>query len=161
MRYPAITKFAKFGRRCPVHAGARSKLGFGGPRAAKSSLRCANTHPTTGDPHVSRMSAWSLAWPLRQKPLLRRDVASSPSSLHKAQSGVCIHNWTSMEPVFAAGTLTSLALSSDRVLHLVGVKGNLQPRAQSRRQNKKRKQQCLKEVLHLDGTAFSWGHGAS
>jgi hypothetical protein len=42
--------------------GSKPKPVFGGPRAAKSSLRCANTpHPTTGDPHVSRMSAWSLA----------------------------------------------------------------------------------------------------
>jgi hypothetical protein len=111
---------------------------------------------------------------VRQKPLAARRglLATRP-----AQSGACIHNWTSREPVLLQGKrtyqcselarascylavylLTGLVLGSDRVTHLVGTKDNLQleHRAQSRRQNKKRKQQCLKEVLHLDGTAFSW-----
>ena len=81
------------------------------------------------------MSASSLAWSLPQKLLAARRgvLATLP-----AQSGACIHNWTSREPVFAAGKedmleqslnkglmppaylLSSLALSSDGVLYLLG-----------------------------------------
>jgi hypothetical protein len=104
---PALNEFRKFRKTMPRPRPRRprrgSKLVFGGPRAAKSSLRCIDTPLTTGDPHVSRMSAWSLAWPLCQKSPLRRDVAFSPPSTLPAQSGACIHNWTSREPVFAAG----------------------------------------------------------
>jgi hypothetical protein len=45
------------------------------------------------------MCALSLAWSLRQKLFVARRgvLATLP-----AQSGACIHNWTSREPVFAA-----------------------------------------------------------
>ena len=79
------------------------------------------------------MSASSLAWSLPQELLAARRgvLATLP-----AQSGACIHNWTSREPVFAAGKeeilvqcirkglmlpaylLSSLALRSDGVLYL-------------------------------------------
>jgi hypothetical protein len=79
-----------------------SKPVSGGPRAAKSSLRCPTgpptpTHPpsNTGDPHVSCISARPLALQLGQKPLPVRgasEVAFSPSSCRKR---ACIHNCTS------------------------------------------------------------------
>jgi hypothetical protein len=98
-RRPALNEIREFRKTMP-RPRRGSELGFGGPRAVKSSRRCVDTPLTTGDPHVSRMSAWPLAWPLRQELLAARHglLATLP-----AQSGACIHNWTSREPVFAAG----------------------------------------------------------
>jgi hypothetical protein len=72
-----LTKFANFGRRCPAHAGTRNWFSAArGLRKAAGVWRCVDAPltPTTGDPHVSRsrMSAWPLASPLRQKPLAVR-----------------------------------------------------------------------------------------
>jgi hypothetical protein len=122
-----------------------SKPVFGGPRADKGSLRCVNTPPhhmrSACQSHVcmifglvtSPEAPCGATWPSRHPP---------------CRSGACIHSCTSREPVSAAGTndilvqrvidsagkglllpaylLTGLALRSDRVLHLVGVKNNLQ-----------------------------------
>jgi hypothetical protein len=70
-RRPALSEIREFRKAIP-RPRRGSELVFGGPRAAKSSVRCVNTHLTTGDPHVSRMYACPLAWPLRQKPLATR-----------------------------------------------------------------------------------------
>jgi hypothetical protein len=108
---PALNEIREFRKAMPRPRRGSELLVFGGPRAAKSSCRCHHTHPTTGNPHVSRMSVWSflwgaLAWPLRQELLAARRglLATLP-----AQRGACIHNWTSREPVFAAGEGDMLA----------------------------------------------------
>jgi hypothetical protein len=94
-----LTKFVNFGEAMP-RPRRRSKPVFGGPLAAKNSLRCPHTHPTTGDTHVSRMYVWSLAWQLRQKPLaVRRGllVILPAETVRVSTTG-----HTSREPVFAA-----------------------------------------------------------
>jgi hypothetical protein len=54
-RRPALNEIREFRKTMP-RPRRGSELVFGGPRAAKSSCRCHHTHPTTGNPHVSRMS---------------------------------------------------------------------------------------------------------
>jgi hypothetical protein len=134
-RRPALNEIREFRKTMP-RPRRGSELVFRGPPAAKSSWRCPHTHTTTGGPHVSRISArpvaslatWSGAscgatWRSRHPPCTKR---------------ACSHNWTSREPVFAAGKeeilaqriskglmlpaclLSSLALSSDGVLYLLG-----------------------------------------
>jgi hypothetical protein len=66
-RRPALNEIREFRKTMP-RPRRGSELVFGGPRAAKSSCRCHHTHTTTGNPHVSRMSVWPLAWPLRTSP---------------------------------------------------------------------------------------------
>ena len=83
--------------------GFRLPAGCGLPKA-KSSSRCANTHTTTGDPHMPVACLYGLWLGHFARSSLRRDVAFSPPSLHKAC--VCVSttdNWTSRGPVFAAG----------------------------------------------------------
>ena len=77
-----LTKFANFGRRCPVHPGARNW--FSAARRLRKAVADATTHPP---PHEIRMSVACLhrLWRghfLRSS--LRRDVAFSPPFLHKA-----------------------------------------------------------------------------
>jgi hypothetical protein len=102
-----------------------------------------------------------LAWPLRQKPLAARRglLATLP-----AQRGACIHNWTSREPVFAAGKedmlgqplnkglvlpaylLTSLALRSDGVLYLIWQMKEIDLEVESERNEHDDKKQSTHEV---------------
>ena len=133
-RRPALNEIREFRKTMP-RPRRGSELVFGGPRAAKSSWRCPHTHTTTGGPHVSRISARPIAWQLGQGASCGATWRSRHPSCTKR---ACSHNWTSREPVFAAGKeeilvqciskglmlpaylLSSLALSSDGVLYLLG-----------------------------------------
>jgi hypothetical protein len=82
-----LTKFADFGRRCPVHAGARNW--FSAARGLRKAVADATTHATP--PHEIRMSVaclyglWrGLVTSSEASCGLRRDVAFSPPFLHKA-----------------------------------------------------------------------------
>ena len=77
-----LTKFANFGRRCPVHAGARNW--FSAARGLRKAVADATTHTP---PHEIRMSVACLHRLWRGhflRSFLRRDVAFSPPFLHKA-----------------------------------------------------------------------------
>ena len=95
-----LTKFANFGRRCPVHAGARNW--FSAARGLRKAVADATTHIP---PHEIRMSVaclhdlWLGHFASLELLAARRGLLVTLP----AQSGACIHNWTSREPVFAAG----------------------------------------------------------
>jgi hypothetical protein len=96
-----LTKFANFGRRCPVpHAGARSW--FSAARGLPKAVEDASTPPS---PQEIRMSVaclhglWLGHFASLELLAARRGLLVTLP----AQSGACIHNWTSREPVFAAG----------------------------------------------------------
>jgi hypothetical protein len=134
-RRPALNGIREFRKTMP-RPRRGSELVFGGPRAAKSSCRCHRTHPTTGNPHVGRISVICTTYSLvtwSGAPCGATWRSRHPSCTERA----CSHNWTSREPVFAAGTegilvqciskglvlpaylLTSLALRSDGVLYII------------------------------------------
>jgi hypothetical protein len=101
-----LTKFANFGETMPRPRWG-SKPVSGGPRAAKSSLRACMPPPHTHTPpqEIRMLAAYlhDLWLGNLVRSSLRRDVAFSPSFLQKRCLYLVYPNWTSREPVLAAG----------------------------------------------------------
>jgi hypothetical protein len=77
-----LTKFANFGRQCPVHAGARNW--FSAARGLRKEVEDASTPPSPQEIRMSVACLHDLWLGHFARSSLRRDVTISPPFLHKA-----------------------------------------------------------------------------
>jgi hypothetical protein len=77
-----LTKFANFGRRLPVHAGARNW--FSAARGLRKAVADATTHTPPQEIRMSVACLYDLWLGHFARSSLRRDVAFSPCFLHNA-----------------------------------------------------------------------------